>query len=409
MTSINEALRKIYDTIKPIDTKEPIDIIDAEGRICAQDIIAKIDLPKFDHSAMDGYGIRIQDCGTTRKYLRVLFAGDKNIAPLQDGEIIKIMTGAPIPQGVEAIVPTENTLEENGTVTLPSDVRKGANIRKKGEELKVDTVCLKRGEMINSYTIALLSSQGISEIDVFKRINATVLSNGNELKNYKDTAIDPLEIYNSNTPMFFAKIRSLGCCSFMDQSTSDDLEAIKNTIVKAAKKSELVIITGGASTGDRDFTKQALTQLGAKILFNKVDIKPGKPTSVAVLDGSIIISLPGNPLAAMVNFEIFATSIIAILQGSKDIYHKIIKTTFSNNYKVKPGKYSAICGFFDGKSFTPLHNQSPNQVSTLKEINAIAITDPSINYIEKNCDINIIDLKNKIDKKESIFILPQEG
>ncbi len=409
MISINEALQRIYDTIKPLDEIETIDIIDSEGRICAQDIITKIDLPKFDHSAMDGYGIRMSDCGGLFECTKTLFAGDKDCTPLAQNEIIKIMTGAPIPQGVQAVVPIENIAEEDGKIKLPTQVKMGANIRKRGEELKAGKVCIKRGETINSYTIALLASQGIEEIEVFKKINAVILSNGSELKSYQEKDIGAFEIYNSNTPMLHARLKALNCCSYIERSIGDDLEALKKSITDAVKKNHIIITTGGASVGDKDFTKQALRELGIKMLFEKVDIKPGKPTSIGILDGAIIASLPGNPLAAMVNFELFVSVVIAILQGNKNIYHKIIKTTFCDEYRLKSGRYSVICGKFSGENFSPLENQSPNQVSTLKEIDSFVITDPSIGYIENNCSINIVDLKNRVDRKKSVFILPQEG
>jgi molybdopterin molybdotransferase len=406
LVSINEALQRIYDTIKPLDERETIDIIDSEGRVCAQDIIAKIDLPKFDHSAMDGYGIRMDDCGGLFECTKTLFAGDKDCAPLVQDEIIKIMTGAPIPKGVQAVVPIENIAEEDGKIKLPTQVKMGANIRQKGEELKAGSVCIKKGELINSYTIALLASQGIKEIVVFKKVNAVILSNGSELRSYQDKDIGAFEIYNSNTPMLYARLKALRCCSYVEQSVGDDLESLKKSITDAAKKNHIIITTGGASVGDKDFTKQALRELGIKMLFEKVNIKPGKPTSIGILDGTIIVSLPGNPLAAMVNFELFVSIAIAILQGGKDIYHKIIKTTFSNEYRLKPGKYSVICGKFCGENFSPLENQSPNQVSTLKEIDSFALTDPSIEHIENSCSVNIVDLKDKVDKKECLFIFP---
>ena len=354
--SITKALSLIYETVKPLDETEFIDIIEAVDRIAAKNIASKIDLPKFDHSAMDGYGIKMKDQGCIRAYTRTIFAGDKSIEPLKEDEIIKIMTGAPIPQGVEAVVPVENTTEENGKIRLPKEIKLGANIRKKGEELKSGSICVKKGEMINSYTIALLASQGIKKIEVHKKINALILSNGNELKNHEDENIDTFEIYNSNTPMLHTRLKTLGCCSSMEQSIMDDLEYIKKNIQKAIKKNHLVIITGGASMGDKDFTKQALKELGVKMLFEMIDIKPGKPTAVCILNETVIVSLPGNPLAAMVNFELFVSPIIAILQGAKDVYHNTIKTTFGNDHKLKPGRYSVICGKFTGKCFMPLKN-----------------------------------------------------
>jgi molybdopterin molybdotransferase len=409
LVSINEALQRIYDTIKPLNETEIIDIIDAEQRICAQDIRARIDLPKFDHSAMDGYAIRIDDCGELFTCTKTLFAGDKDCMPLAQGEIIKIMTGAPIPQGVEAVVPIEQVNKEHSKIKLPNEIKIDANIRKRGEELKAGELCIKQGETINSYTIALLASQGIKNIEIFKRVNAVILSNGSELKNYLDDTIGTYEIYNSNTPMFYARLKTLHCNSYIEQSVNDDLEAMKKSIMDAVKKNHIIITTGGASVGDKDYTKKALKELGIKMLFEKIDIKPGKPTSIGILDGTIIASLPGNPLAAMVNFELFVSIVIAILQGKKDIYHKVIKTTFHDTYKIKSGKYSVICGKFSGKNFIPLKNQSPNQVSTLKEIDSLVLTDPSIQNIDNNCSVNIVDIKEKISEKGSIFIIPQKG
>jgi len=404
--SILEALEIIYKNTTPITKQESIAIEESIGRICANDIYARIPLPRFDHSAMDGYAIRIANAGQSIECQDIIYAGSRAIPALKEDYAIRIMTGAPVPMGCEAIVPLENVVVESNTVTLPNNIKYGSHIRRQGEELKTGAICLRKGEEITPYAIGLLASQGINTIEVVCRPNVTILSTGDELKPYTQKNIEEFEIYNSNTPMFAARAKSIGCQTKSLNICSDDLQTLKEHI-KASLDCDIIITSGGASVGDKDITKQAFLELGMEILFEKIDIKPGKPTSLGKIGDTLVFILPGNPLAAMVNFELFAVSMLEKLRGTAKHYHTTIQTALNNEFRLKSGKYSVILGRYDGKFFHPLLSQAPNQVSTLKDANSLMITTPNVEYIEKNKIIKIIPIGYMMSyiEEENIFVL----
>ena len=404
--SILEALEIIYKNTIPITKKETIEIEDSMGRICADDIYARIPLPKFDHSAMDGYAIRCANAGQSIECQDILYAGSKNIPVLKENYAIRIMTGAPVPLGCEAIVPLEDVAIKGSMVTLPGNVKYGSHIRQQGEELKTGAICLHRGEEITPYTIGLLASQGMNTIEVVCKPNVTILSTGDELKPYTQKNISDFEIYNSNTPMFTSRAKSIGCQTKSLNICSDDIEILKKHI-RESLDNDVIITSGGASIGDKDITKLAFLELGMEMLFEKIEIKPGKPTSLGKIGNTLIVILPGNPLAAMVNFELFAIPMLEKLKSAAKHYHSIIQTALNDEFRLKSGKYSVILGQYGGKFFHPLLSQAPNQVSTLKDANSLMITTPNIERINKNQTIKIIPIGYMMDykKEEDIFVL----
>ncbi|MDD5360204.1 MAG: molybdopterin molybdotransferase MoeA [Sulfurovaceae bacterium] len=404
--SIIEALNIIDEKIKSITATEFIDIEDSLGRVIANDIISKVNLPKFDNSAMDGYAVNSSLLGQIVKTQKeVIYAGNKTLPILKDKYAIRIMTGAPVPKNADIVVPIEMIEFIGDDIKIPSNFKKGANIRLKGEELKSGNVCIKKGEEINSYSITLLASQGIDKIEVFKKPLVTIFGSGDELKHYSQKNISEFQIYNSNTPMLKARAKSLNCETMSINNTLDNLESLKE-VISNSLNSDFIITTGGASVGDKDLTKEAFIELGMQYLFEKIDIKPGKPTSIGIIENTYILILPGNPTAAMINFELFGKFIINKLKNLAKPYHFTIKTKISNELKLKSGKHSVILGYFNGDSFMPLPNQSPNYLSILKDANSLIITKPEIDYLQKNQDINILMIEDVFldNTTEDIFV-----
>lgn len=391
--SISQAFEIIGQSVVPIKQIETIEILSSVGRVCAKDMQATLSLPRFDHSAMDGYGVRLEDGGGVVLVQESLYAGAKDIPNLKDKHAIRIMTGAPIPKGCEAIVPLEDIIyEENESIRLPQNLILGKHIRKKGEELSKGIVYLAKGEEITPYMVGMLASQGVREIEVFAKPKVAILSTGDELRPYTQKELGRYEIYDSNTPMFAARIGALGCTVEVIQCHTDDHESIKERVKKIFYDADFVLSTGGASVGDRDMTKKVFEDLGGDMVFDKIDIKPGKPTSFGFVSGVPFLMLPGNPLAAMVNFELFGVSLVQKLRGRQEFFHTYIKTHIKEKYRIKKGKNSAILGYFDGSGFEPLTNQSPNQVSSLHRANSIMLVSPQIESLEANETIKIIVL-----------------
>ncbi|NEW61052.1 molybdopterin molybdotransferase MoeA, partial [Sulfurovum sp. bin170] len=239
---------------------------------------------------------------------------------------------------------------------------------------------------------------------VYRKPKVVIFSTGEELKAHYEK-IETHQLYNSNAPMFYARAKELGCDVSYISSSGDTIEELKSSI-KEAMDADLILTSGGVSVGDKDFTIQAFEELGMKTLFSKVNIKPGKPTTFGKLGKCFVINLPGNPLAAMVNFEMFVKPAILKLSGTKSFYHPLITTKMRDNHKVKSGKYTVILGEWDGDSFAPISNQKPGMVSPIEKADGMIVTRPEVNSLEKNQEIKMIPIKIDLqsDKKRNFFI-----
>ena len=401
-SSILEALEIIAQNIPSLDS-EIIPIEHAVGRVASQDYVATFDLPRFNNSAMDGYAVKVTDAGKSVSCTKVIFAGDNPTMLLENTNAIKIMTGAPIPNGCEAIVPIENVTIQNDMIILPSDIKNNGFIRMAGEDIKKDTVFLDKGNMINAYTIASLASQGITHVTVTRQIKVAIFGTGDELRPHFEK-IEAHQLYNSNSPMFLTRSKDLGCDVRFIRTSADTLEALEASI-QATLDADIIITSGGVSVGDKDFTKEAFTNLGMKILIDKIDIKPGRPTIIGTIGKTVIVNLPGNPLASMVNYELFVRAIMRKLSGRNTFYHQTINTVMKNDFSVRGGKYAVILGKFDGKSFEPLSPQMPGMVSPMQEADGLILITPDITSLARNKSVNMIPIMWELysRKKEELF------
>lgn len=401
-SSILEALDIIADNISPLD-KEIIPIELSVGRVVTEDYIANFDLPRFNNSAMDGYAVKVVDATKKVTCNEVIYAGDNPKMLLKEGSAIKIMTGAPIPKGCEAIVPIENVTMKEDVILLPSDIQTNGFIRMAGEDIKKGTVFLAKGSVINAYTIASLASQGITHVTVTRVIKVAIFGTGDELRPHFEK-IEAHQLYNSNSPMFLTRSRALGCDVRFIRTSADTLEALKKSI-KSTLDADIIITSGGVSVGDKDFTKEAFTNLGMQVLIDKIDIKPGRPTIVGVIDKTVIINLPGNPLASMVNYELFIRAIIRKMSGRTEHYHGTVTTTMKHDFSVRGGKYAVILGRFDGTSFEALKPQMPGMVSPMQEADGLILITPDVNLLESGKTVTMIPIKWEfgIGKKVELF------
>lgn len=286
----------------------------AVEQILAENIVADTDLPPFDRSQMDGFAVRSKDTENAPVELRIVgesAAGHGWHNELKRGEAVRIMTGAPVPKGADAVIRVELTSETNDIVTIRESVKKGTSIVKRGAEIKSGKVVFKSGERITENMIATLASFGYAKVEVAVRPKISILATGSEIV---DIAKKPKrdQIRNSNSVMLDVLCRKFGATPTILPIAKDDIADLKLQISNATKSSDIVIITGGVSVGKYDLTKGALNELGAEIYFEKVALKPGKPTVFGRLGKTLIFGLPGNPVSSAVAFHLFVR--IAILK-----------------------------------------------------------------------------------------------
>ena len=387
--TVEQALKLIYTNVKPKSIKI-IAIEDAVGYVLAEDIVATHNLPPYDNSAMDGYAVKVEDSGQCVQVSHTIFAGDDSSEELSSSNAIKIMTGARIPMGTQCVVPMEETTPCQGGVNLPDNLVLSKHIRLSGEDIKKDDTILFRGDRLSAHKITLLASQGITHVKVHKKPRVALFASGNELKTHFEKLEDH-QLYNTNTPTLLLRAQELGCEVEFLGTARDSLEEMRE-YVKIALECDLVITSGGVSVGDADYTKEAFGAFGYDILFDKIEIKPGKPTTFGKIGETIVLNLPGNPLAAALNFELFGQSVIYAMSGVKSKFINAINAKMKNDYAMRAGKRTLVPGTFDGEYFEVCERFAPGMVSPLANSNSYIMIDEECSLLAKESVVKIIPI-----------------
>lgn len=325
MISISEALKIIEKQTGRVST-ESVNLSASVGRILAEDVYADMNLPPFDRAQMDGFAVRVRDIEKASeenpvelKIIGESVAGKGFDEKINRGEAVRIMTGARLPKGANAVQKKELAQESNGgkTVAIFEAVKQGQHFVPKSAEIKKGAKVCAKGEIINSRTIAILASFGYAKVKVFRPPRVSVLATGSEITEVFETPQKD-QIRDSNSSSLKAFAEQAGAIVKVLPRVKDDLENLEKIIERAAQKSDLLILSGGVSVGDYDFTKPALRNLGAEIFFEKVALRPGKPTVFAKLGDCFVFGLPGNPVSVAVTFYLFARRAISQMQGAKN-------------------------------------------------------------------------------------------
>lgn len=339
MISVAEAIRIVKNQTTKLQP-EAIPLAEALGRYLADDIIADSDLPPFNRAQMDGYAVRAADIETATPDAptRLRIAGESAAGrgwhnEMRSGEAVRIMTGAPVPKGADSVQQVELTREVDGNLEVDTNrelngsgvveifhaVETGRSIVPRGTEIKEGDTVLRSGEHINAAMTAVLASFGYAEVKVGRRPRAAVLATGTELVRVNQKPGQD-QIRDSNTYSLAAYAAQAGAEVDCLPLAGDDTELLKEQIDQASKTSNLVVASGGVSMGVYDFTKAALKELDAEIFFERVALRPGKPTVFARLpNGTFVFGLPGNPVSVSVTFNLFARTAILAMQGAQQV------------------------------------------------------------------------------------------
>ncbi|MDH5806918.1 MAG: molybdopterin molybdotransferase MoeA [Candidatus Methanomethylicaceae archaeon] len=320
---------------------EKVLLQNAIGRLLAEDVIAKIDVPAFDRAAVDGFALKAHETFSASPYnpaifkLKGIIDAGSEIKEIYDGECYEISTGAPIPRGADAVVMIEDCEVEGEIVKVKKPVAKFANISLKGEDIKKGEVVLEKGKLLKPWHIGVLASIGEKEVLVKKRPKIGIFSTGNELINYYEE-IKIGKTIDSTRPMIIELLKDLGCEVIDRGIIRDDYNEILNELKILSKNSDMIITIGGTSVGKRDLLPKIIEE-NFSILFHGLAIKPGKPTSAGIIEDKLIIMLPGYPVAALIGFESLVIPLLYKWTGKEIIEKKKIKAILSRRVPTTPG------------------------------------------------------------------------
>ena len=315
MISFEDALSLITTDVLTMDT-ERVDFRNSLHRVLAENVYSDIDMPPFDKAAMDGYACRREDLGSEMEMLEVIAAGDVPIRKIESGTCSKIMTGAMVPDGADTVIMVEQTRRtEEGKVVFTAE-KTSPNIARKGEDVKTGDLVWQKGMPILPQHIAILAAIGHTTPLVAKQPRVGVLSTGDELV---EPAIFPEsgKIRNSNGFQLAAQVQNAHGISNYMGIIPDDETATDKAISKALAENDVVILSGGVSAGDFDFVPKIMRENGVDILFQKVAVKPGRPTVFGRTKDTYIFGLPGNPVSSFINFEVFVKPLLMAMMGAE--------------------------------------------------------------------------------------------
>jgi len=340
--TVEEALEKILSRIEPIGF-EKVSVLDALGRVISEDMTAPRDLPPYDNSGMDGYAVRhenIRDASEKNpvrlEVIEDLRAGFISEKIIQRGQAIRIMTGAPIPRGADAVVPVEETRRGNGSVLILRPALPGGCIRRAGEDIKRGDRVIVRGDIIRPSEIGMLASMGKSFVPVYQRPTVAILCTGEELVDVGEN-LDGVKIVSSNSYTLAAQVRECGAVPIQLGIARDDKEEIREKLLHGLR-SDVLISSAGVSVGDYDFVRDVLRELGAEMIFWRVAMKPGKPVAFWMSGGKPAFSLPGNPVSSMVTFEQFVRPSLLKMMGHRQLFRPVIEATLKEEIRKEPGR-----------------------------------------------------------------------
>ncbi len=401
MPRFEEARATILDHV-PLMGIERLSILDAVGRVLAEEVVAPWDMPRMTNSAMDGYAVNARDCqqAVTLPVKGFIPAGGSLGSALEPGTAAKIMTGAPVPAGADAIVPVEDTEETETGIHLPKAIKQGAHVRHKGEDVQSGESILSRGTILRPAEIGMLASFSKIFVAVYRPPRVAILSTGDELVEPGDPLGED-KIINSNALTLAAALKEIGAEATILGIARDTPEATREKILEGLK-ADALITSAGVSAGDRDFVRSVLDELGAETLFCRVDIKPGRPTTFARLGQTPIFCLPGNPVSTMVTFEELVRPALLKMMGHCRVIKPLIEATLLTDLtkkrlgvlnfqrvsiEVRDGRYLASCS----------GDQNTGILKTMVRADALALLPENLDTFQAGDKVHIHLLSSNAD------------
>jgi len=396
--SLEEALAKALDAAYAIDDVEQVSIFEANNRILAHDLVATLDVPPWDNSAMDGYAVNIEDLSGSNELevQGIITAGMEADTPLQKGKAFKIMTGAPIPNNANAVVMVENTSECNGNVEINKRPIAHENIRKKANDIGCGDTLVHKGTRLRAEHLMLLSSQGKCKIDVFRKLRVGVVATGSELAAPGESRA-ATQIFESNR-VGIASILQNENVELIDFGIVEDNEvSLRELFIEASKRVDVMVSSGGVSVGDADYVKDIIAELGS-IDFWKVAVKPGKPFALGKINNTLFCGLPGNPVSSFVTAKLLVVPVIKKMQGEAKPHEPLfINATITMPLKRRAGRRdfqraTMAKNVQSEWEVTPFKSQSSGVMTSITSANCLMIVPEEVSELKEGDTVQVMPL-----------------
>lgn len=391
LVSHEEAEKILLEKCIPIERTEPISIEEAVGRVLARDVVAEDNVPPFDRSAMDGYAVIAEDtfaAQDTEVFLQVkgaIHAGGSPEDEVTHGTCIQIATGAPLPGGANAVVMVEFTELHDDKIRVTKPVYPGANISRAGEDIKVGEVVLQRGAYLTPARVGVLAALGITDVEVYSKPRVTVIPTGKEII----SPGEPLEsgkIYDVNSFTLNGIIAQNGATVTLHNVVTDDYEALKGA-VEESLDSDMIVMSGGSSVGEKDMMVDVLEELG-KIYFHGVQIKPGKPTLFAMVKDTPVVGMPGYPTSCLSNAYIFLVPAIRKLARLPEYRPRTIRAKISKRYVSSSGRKQFLTVRVEEGIAHPVYRTS-GAITSMSRANGYIMLPVNLDVIEEGEEVEV--------------------
>lgn len=410
MISVEKALKTILVHFRPLGL-EKINILNARGSVIGEDIIAPRNIPSAANSAMDGYAVRYRDTRganknnpLTLKIIEDIPAGKIARKKINKGEAARIMTGAVIPQGADAVVIQEDTQKDGRMVTIYAAAEKAEHIRFAGEDVRKGQLVIKRGSVLRPAHIGMLAALGKASTRVYQKPRVVIMSTGDELVDIK-TNPGPGKIVNSNSYSLAAQVLECGAIPVMLGITKDKKSDLEKKF-KQALNADVIISSGGVSVGDFDFVKNVMGEIGNAMHFWQVAMRPGKPLAFGAIEGVPLFGLPGNPVSVMVSFEQFVRPSLLKMLGHKKIFRRTIKAICTDGFEKKAGFrhfIRAIVRKENGKYLATITgNQGSGILKSMVAANGLVVMGENQTTIKKGEPVTVQLLNDSLLWSESL-------